>query len=94
MQNFTLGTATSGAITGTVTDSGSHAPIAGVSVTCSCSANTATTDSNGHYAFQGLAPSPSYSLQFSDDGYTTQNANVSVNVGQTTTENVSLRNAR
>jgi hypothetical protein len=90
VQNFTLGTATVGAIAGTVTDSGSHAPIAGVSVTCSCAANTATTDGNGHYAFQSLAPSSSYSLQFSDDSYATQNANVSVNAGQTTTENVAL----
>ncbi len=90
LQNFTLGGATLGAIAGTVTDSGSGAPIAGVSVSCSCSVDTATTDLKGDYAFQGLAPSASYSLQFSDDDYNSQNANVSVSAGQTTTENVAL----
>jgi hypothetical protein len=90
VQNFSLGTATLGAIAGTVTDSDSHAPLAGASVTCDCSANTATTDANGRYTFQNVAPSSAYSMQFSDDGYTAQTASVAVNAGQTTTENIAL----
>ncbi len=90
VQNFTLGTATVGAIAGTVTDSSTHAPIAGVSVTCSCAGVPTTTDGNGDYAFQNLAPSTAYSLQFSDADYTTQNASVAVSAGRTTTQNVAL----
>ncbi len=90
VQNFSLGTAAVGAIAGTVRDGATHAPIAGATVTCSCAGDPATTDTNGVYAFQNLAPSSAYSLQFSDADYTTQTANVSVSAGQTTTENVAL----
>ena len=88
--NISLGTATVGAIAGAVTDSATHAPITGASVTCTCSASTATTDTSGDYAFQNIAPSTAYSLQISAGNYTSQTVTVAVNAGQTTTRNVAL----
>jgi hypothetical protein len=61
---------TTGSLTGTVVDSASGAPIAGVRVTAVSPTQeaSATTDAGGHYAFLSLAPDE-YTLSAERDGY-------------------------
>jgi hypothetical protein len=82
--------ATTGAITGTVTDSQNNAAISGATVTCTCSGTAATTDLQGLYNFSAIAPG-NYTLSFSATGYTPQNGvPVSVSKGSTTTKDAVL----
>ena len=81
--------AVSGALQGTVTDSGTSSPIGGVTV--ALGSRTTTTDVNGAYSFAGL-PSGTYpTLTASFPGYTSLTvANIVINDGLTTTQNFSL----
>ena len=91
VQNFSLGTATTGTIAGIVSDAGDGDPLSGASVTCTCSGATVTTGSDGSYAFLNVTPADGYSMDFSDADYTPETVNgVDVSPGQTTTENAQL----
>src|SRR5579859_4210337 len=81
--------AVSGALQGTVTDSGTSSPISGVTV--ALGSRTTTTDVNGAYNFAGL-PSGTYpTLTASFPSYTSLTvANIVINDGLTTTQNFSL----
>jgi hypothetical protein len=81
--------AVSGALQGTVTDSGTSSPISGVTV--ALGSRTTTTDVNGAYSFAGL-PSGTYpTLAASFPSYTSLTvANIVINDGLTTTQNFSL----
>ncbi|HLJ28389.1 MAG TPA: carboxypeptidase regulatory-like domain-containing protein [Candidatus Angelobacter sp.] len=81
--------AVSGALQGTVTDSGTSSPISGVTV--ALGSRTTTTDVNGAYSFAGL-PSGTYpALTASFPGYTSLTvANIVINDGLTTTQDFSL----
>ena len=78
-----------GALQGTVTDSGSSNPISGATVTLG--SRTTTTDVNGNYTFAGL-PSGTYpSISASAPGYGLGSAsNIVITDGNTTTQNFSL----
>ena len=79
-----------GAITGMVTDSGTSMPIAGATVSCTCSGTNQPTDSGGSYTFPSVAPG-TYSMTFSASGFASQTiSGVIVTRGNTTTENVAL----
>lgn len=91
VQNFSLGTATTGTIAGVVRDAGDGDPLSGASVTCTCSDVAVTTGSDGTYAFLNITPADGYSMDFSDADYTPETVNgVDVSAGQTTTENAQL----
>lgn len=64
---------TSGGMAGTVTDSKTGAPIAGVRLRASSpsQAATTTTDAKGHYLFFSLQPDD-YTITAVKDGYATQ----------------------
>ncbi|HWX53658.1 MAG TPA: carboxypeptidase regulatory-like domain-containing protein [Verrucomicrobiae bacterium] len=81
--------AVSGALQGTVTDSGTSSPISGVTV--ALGSRTTTTDVNGAYSFASL-PSGTYpTITASFPGYTSLTvANIVINDGLTTTQNFSL----
>lgn len=86
--------ATTGSISGTVTDtSGSHAAIAGATVTLSGGATgTATTDASGNYSFTNLTPA-GYTVAASKSTYTSgagSSASVTVTAGNTATANLTL----
>lgn len=92
---FTDGSCGGGGGTGTIsgqvtsTQSG-NPPLAGATVTCTCSGTNATTDGSGDYKFNNVAVG-SYSMTFSHAGYGTQPINnVLVTSGNTTTENIAL----
>jgi hypothetical protein len=79
-----------GGVTGTVTDSVTHAAIANASVTCTCQGTGTTTNSSGVYTFTQIAPA-SYTVTVTATGYTGQtSAPFSVNAGATTTQNFQL----
>jgi len=80
-----------GSITGQVTDSATHAAIAGATVTCTCQVGSATTNGSGSYSFLDVAPSSTYSMTFSANGYASQTVNnVVVTAGHATTESIAL----
>lgn len=80
-----------GSISGTVTDATTQVALSGATVSCTCSSNSTTTDSNGNYSFPGNAPANDYSLTFSAVGYATQTFNnVAVTSGTTTIESAEL----
>src|SRR5580704_8568528 len=61
---------TTGGITGRITETGTGAPVAGVTVTITSPSQAATTtsDASGTYSFLSLAPD-TYTLSYSKDGY-------------------------
>jgi hypothetical protein len=81
----------SGTVSGTVNNSISGTPVAGVAVTTSPSvqgvANIAT-DASGNYSVS--LPIGSYTLTFTKNNYTTQTSTLTVVAAQTTTKNISL----
>jgi hypothetical protein len=82
-------TQTTGGIAGHVTDSVSHAALAGATVAIQGGAST-TTDGAGAYSFSNLA-AQSYSVTASAAGHTTSApANVTVTAGNTTTQDFAL----
>ncbi len=85
-QNFAL-SPNPGTISGTVTDAGSAAPIAGATV--SYSGGGTTTDGSGHYTLAGVAEG-SYTLTASASGYQSQSHPVTVGPGATATQNFAL----
>jgi len=85
-QNFIL-SPNPGTISGTVTDAGSTAPIAGATV--SYSGGSATTDGSGNYTLAGVAEG-SYTLTASASGYQSQSRTVTVGPGATATQNFAL----
>ncbi|MGA7988534.1 MAG: carboxypeptidase regulatory-like domain-containing protein [Candidatus Dormiibacterota bacterium] len=79
-----------GGVTGTVTDSVTHAAIANATVTCTCQAAGTTTNSSGTYMFTLITPG-SYTVTVTATGYTGQtSAPFSVNAGAATTQNFQL----
>lgn len=83
---------TTGAIQGTVTDTTSGAPIAGVIVSASALSQTAktTTDARGFYALNGLTPD-TYTVSFQAQGYeSTSQPGVTAAQDQNVTVNVAL----
>jgi Carboxypeptidase regulatory-like domain/Phosphoesterase family len=87
-QNFSLNE--DGGVTGTVTDSVTHAAIPNASVTCTCQGPATTTNSSGVYTFTLIAPG-SYTITVTATGYTGQtSAPFSVSPGATTTHNFQL----
>jgi hypothetical protein len=81
--------ATTGSISGHVTDSNTHAGISGATVQIS-GGGSATTDAAGSYSFGNLNPA-TYSLTASAAGHTTSApANVTVTVGNTSTRDFAL----
>ena len=68
--SVSLAAGTTGTISGTVRETTSSAPIAGVSVTASSPSQklTVTTDAAGFYSLQNLAPD-TYTVSFQRDGY-------------------------
>jgi protocatechuate 3,4-dioxygenase beta subunit len=95
--DFTLTPTTTGAISGTVTDSQTPAqPVSGATVcyytgvACGVTDPTATTDSSGSYTFSGLTPG-TYSVSVSDTGFTSPAAqSVTVAAGSTATVNFTM----
>jgi Carboxypeptidase regulatory-like domain/IPT/TIG domain len=89
-QNFSM-TPASGSISGTVTDSSTHAAISGASVSCTgtpiCTATT--TASNGTYALSNLATG-TYSVQVTASGYATGSASVPVTSGANSPQDFAL----
>jgi hypothetical protein len=82
-----------GGVTGTVTDSVTHAAIANATVTCTCQGAATTTNSSGVYTFVMIAPG-SYTVTVTATGYTGQtSAPFTVNPGATTTQNFQLVSA-
>jgi hypothetical protein len=85
----------SGTLTGTVTDAGSGAPIAGATVSYSGTGPTGpvngstTTDQAGHYSVSAIAVS-SYSVTAQAGGYQSQTATSVVGGGSTATQNFAL----
>jgi hypothetical protein len=76
--------ATVGSIGGTIT--GEHGtPLSGARITLTSEADntqkTATTDANGEYAFENLAPGE-YDLQFDSKGYVSKTDRVHVKAGK------------
>ncbi len=89
-KNFAL-LATTGSITGKVTDAVTHLAIASATVTCTCQTGSTPTDGSGTYTFSNIAPAGTYRLTFSFTGYVPQTINnVGVIAGHATTENVAL----
>lgn len=83
---------TTGTISGTVVESVSHHPVAGVLVTASAPSGSynATTDQRGFYVIPGMY-SDTYTLTFQGKGFEPVSlAGVSVFADQTTTQNASL----
>ena len=80
-----------GTISGQVTSTQSGNPLQGATVTCTCNGGVSSpTDVNGDYTFSNVAVG-TYSLTFSDTGYSTVMVNnVIVTSGNTTTENIAL----
>lgn len=79
-----------GGVTGTVTDSVTHAAIPNASVTCTCHGPGTTTNSSGVYTFTLIAPG-SYTVTVTATGFTGQTSGpFSVNPGATTTQNFQL----
>jgi hypothetical protein len=70
-----------GTVTGTITGANGE-PLVGATITLS-NGMTATTDSNGYFAFASV-PSGSYTLTVTKDGYENMTQTVSVSAGQTT----------
>ncbi|MEA2633982.1 MAG: large repetitive protein [Chloroflexota bacterium] len=85
-QNFALAP-NPGTITGTVTDSGSTAPIAGATV--SYGGGSTTTDGSGSYTLANVAEG-SYTVTASATGYAGQSRTVTVGPGATATQNFAL----
>ena len=92
--NFAL--ARSGVITGTITDSVSHAALKGISVEALYSNGTiaafATTDSSGQYVLNSNLPTGTYNVtELFPTGYLTKSVpGILVTAGQTTTQNIAL----
>ncbi len=82
--------ASSGTLTGKVTNSLTKAPVASLQVTLdpAIAGVTPTTDANG--AFSATLPIGTYTLSLKKDGYTAATATASVLGGQTTTKDVAL----
>jgi protocatechuate 3,4-dioxygenase beta subunit len=81
---------TDGSVTGTVSDSVTHAAIPNASVTCTCQGAATTTNSSGVYTFTLITPA-SYTVTVTATGYTGQtSAPFTVNPGATTTQNFQL----
>ncbi len=93
-QNFAL--VKSGAITGTVIDSVSHALLQGIAIEASYSNGTyaaaAITDSKGQYDLNYDLPNGTYSMtELIPSGYLPNTlSNISVTTGQATTQNIAL----
>jgi len=85
-QNFALAP-NPGTITGTVTDAGTGAPIAGAAV--SYSGGSTSTDGSGAYTLANVAEG-SYTVTASATGYASQNRTVTVGPGATATQNFAL----
>ena len=80
---------TPGSINGQVSETGSGAPISGVSVSTQPATSSVTTDTQGNYSITGVQPG-SYAITASRTDYTPGSANVSVVAGQTATANITL----
>jgi len=80
---------TFGNIAGTVTDSRSHSPLAGVSIKLSPIGNSQVTGNNGTFQFDNLDVQE-YTLSFSKHGYHSHEEKVSVKPGLSSTIQVSL----
>src|SRR6266851_1311350 len=85
-QNFALAP-NPGTITGTVTDAGTAAPLAGATV--SYSGGSTTTNSSGGYTLANVTEG-SYSVTASAIGYAAQSRTVTVGPGATATQNFAL----
>src|SRR5438445_8391843 len=85
-QNFALAP-NPGTITGTVTDAGTAAPIAGATV--SYSGGSTTTDGSGAYTLANVAEGSS-SVTAGATGYASQSRTVTVRPGATATQNFAL----
>ena len=81
-------TVTTGTISGSVTDSFSHAGISGATVAITGGTSTAT-DGSGNYTLSNVAAG-TYALTASATGYTSASASTSVTAGSTTTQNFAL----
>jgi len=85
-------TATTGALSGTVTDPGG-APVPGVSVTARLAdtgvSRSAATDELGRYSFHAL-PVGSYTLVFEKEGFSRLSVPAAVSLGQTAVQRVTL----
>ena len=93
MLPVTLASAQVGKISGRVTDTASADGLPGVNVVIEGSAVGAVTDSDGYYDIINVRPG-NYQLRVSFIGYTTKVVdNVDVNIGLTTTVNVTLEEA-
>src|SRR5580700_586006 len=83
-----------GTISGTVTDANTTLPIAGATVSCTCSGSQQTTDGSGNYQFSNVTPNTSsnpYSVTFLASGFQPQTVNtVVVSSGGTTTVDQAL----
>ena len=94
--NVNIALAHSGAITGTVTDANSHAPLQGILVYAQSSdgafSDYAITNSSGQFTLKNNLPTGTYNLtELSPTGYLTNKiSGVSVTTGQTTTQNIAL----
>jgi hypothetical protein len=89
-QGFSL-TPNPGSITGTVTDSVTHAPISGANITCSATPACAgtTTAGNGTYTLSGLSEG-TYQVTAAATNYQSQTIAVTVGPGGTPTQNFAL----
>lgn len=87
--NFTLTPvpATTGILTGTVTNAATGAAIAGAAVTAG--SYSAVADSTGKYTISNMTPA-SYTVACSAAGYVSQSATVNITAGVTTTKNFAL----
>jgi len=85
-QNFAL--TPPGTIGGTVTDSSTHSPLAGVSVSDGKDV-AVTTDSSGNYTIAAVAAGP-YTVTASITGYTSGSATTTVSAGQKSTVSFAL----
>lgn len=88
-----------GSIGGVVTDSATHQPVAGITVSAHASSSSAswvkpqTSDASGYYQFTGLQLGD-YSLQFSDSGSVYQSSSISgvslTSAAPAATENIAI----
>lgn len=82
--------ATTGSISGIVTEKGTGTPLSGVTVTVD-SATTVTTSATGSYSVTGLNPG-FHTLKFEKVGFKTETANVNVVAGVNSPKAVELEN--
>ena len=81
--------ATTGAISGKITDATTSVGITGATVTTSPATSTATTDANGNYTISSVA-SASYMVTAGKTGYASNSGSATVTAGNTSTVNIAL----